>query len=62
MPYVFLRNNQYTENIFPAIQQALVSGAVVGAAGDGLTSSATRADYAAAASLPVRDMRTLHTS
>ncbi len=49
LPYCFLRNGQYTENVFPAVLQALDIGVIAGAARDGRTASAARADYAAAA-------------
>jgi NAD(P)H dehydrogenase (quinone) len=44
-----LRNSLYTENFAPSIRQAVVSGKLVGSAGDGCVASATRGDYAAAA-------------
>lgn len=47
--YTFLRNGWYTENYTGALPGAVQAGAVVGSAGDGRISSATRADYAAAA-------------
>ena len=49
LPVVLLRNSWYVENWTEQIPVALEHGAVVGAAGDGLVSAATRADYAAAA-------------
>jgi len=49
MTYTFLRNGWYTENYAGALPGAVQAGAVVGSAGDGRISSATRADYAAAA-------------
>ncbi len=51
LPFSFLRNGQYTENVFPAVLQALESGVIVGAAREGRTASAARADYAAAAAV-----------
>jgi NAD(P)H dehydrogenase (quinone) len=49
LPYVFLRNGwyfeNYTENLAPAFQY----GAILGSAGQGRISGATRADFAAAA-------------
>lgn len=47
--YTFLRNGWYTENYAGSIPGALQAGAVMGSAGDGRISAATRADYAAAA-------------
>ena len=49
IPFTILRNGWYTENDTAAIGGALAGGAVIGSAGDGRISSATRADYAAAA-------------
>ena len=49
IPFTILRNGWYTENDTAAIGAALAGGAVIGSAGDGRISSATRADYAAAA-------------
>lgn len=49
LPHVFLRNGWYTENYTGFIAAALAHGAVIGSAGDGRVSSATRDDYAAAA-------------
>ncbi len=46
---VVLRNGWYTENQTASIPVALAHGAVLGCAGDGRFSSASRADYAAAA-------------
>ncbi|RIV29814.1 SDR family oxidoreductase [Micromonospora radicis] len=48
LPYVFLRNSWYLENYLPQLPTYLEHG-VVGAAGDGRISAATRADFAAAA-------------
>jgi len=50
LPYTFLRNAWYTENYTPQIPGYLEHG-VVGAAGEGRVSLATRADYAAAAAV-----------
>lgn len=47
--YVFLRNGWYLENYVGQIAGALENGVVLGAAGDGLISAATRTDYAQAA-------------
>lgn len=49
VPYVILRNGWYTENYTGAIPAAVQAGALVGSAGDGRISSATRADFAEAA-------------
>ncbi len=47
--YVLLRNGWYTENYTDQLLGYLNSGVVLGAAGDGKISAATRADYAEAA-------------
>lgn len=49
LPVVLLRNSWYLENYTGQVTTALEHGAVLGAAGDGRVSAATRADYAAAA-------------
>jgi NAD(P)H dehydrogenase (quinone) len=49
LPYVFLRNSWYLENYTAQIATALEHKAILGSAGSGLVSAATRADYAAAA-------------
>lgn len=49
VPSVVLRNGWYTENYAAAIGTALQLGALYGAAGEGRISSASRADFAAAA-------------
>jgi NAD(P)H dehydrogenase (quinone) len=49
LPVAILRNNWYIENYTGQIATALEHGAVLGAAGNGRVSAATRADYAAAA-------------
>ncbi|MFC7819293.1 MULTISPECIES: SDR family oxidoreductase [unclassified Streptomyces] len=49
VPYVLLRNGWYHENYTEQLTPALEHGAVVQAAGEGRVSSASRADYAAAA-------------
>ncbi|OWZ92276.1 NAD(P)-dependent oxidoreductase [Sinorhizobium sp. LM21] len=48
LPFVLLRHGWYTENHTPSVPPALQYGAVIGCAGQGRFSSATRADYAAA--------------
>lgn len=47
--YALLRNGWYNENYTESLGQVLEHGAVVQAAGEGKVSSASRADYAAAA-------------
>lgn len=49
LPTVLLRNGWYTENHLAGLAGVLQHDAVLGAAKDGRISSATRADYAAAA-------------
>lgn len=49
LPVVLLRNSWYVENYTGQTATALEHGAVLGAAGDGRVSAATRADFAAAA-------------
>lgn len=49
LPYALLRNGWYHENYTENLAPVLEHNAVVAAAGDGRISSATRADYAAAA-------------
>ncbi|KYK16808.1 MULTISPECIES: NAD(P)H-binding protein [Streptomyces] len=49
VPYVLLRNGWYHENYTEQLAPVLEHGAVGQAAGDGRVSSASRADYAAAA-------------
>jgi NAD(P)H dehydrogenase (quinone) len=49
LPYALLRNGWYNENYTEQLAPVLEHNAVVAAAGDGRISSATRADYAAAA-------------
>jgi NAD(P)H dehydrogenase (quinone) len=51
LPVVLLRNSWYIENWTDQIPVALENGAVVGAAGNGVVSAATRADYAEAAAV-----------
>lgn len=54
IPSVLLRNGWYLENYTSQLPQILQNGAVVGAAGEGRTSAASRADHteAAAAGYP----------
>ncbi|WP_027483207.1 SDR family oxidoreductase [Deinococcus pimensis] len=51
LPYVFLRNGWYTENYTGTLEQTLTQGAILGAAGDGRFTPATRQDYAEAAAV-----------
>lgn len=50
-PFVLLRNGFYNENYSPSIPAAQANGAVIGCAGEGRISTATRADYADAAAI-----------
>lgn len=47
--YALLRNGWYSENYLASAPAALAHGVFIGSAGEGKISSATRADYAAAA-------------
>ena len=49
IPFVFLRNSWYLENYTGNLSSALEHGALLGSAGQGRVSAATRADFAAAA-------------
>ncbi|HWS58686.1 MAG TPA: NmrA family NAD(P)-binding protein, partial [Actinotalea sp.] len=49
-----LRNNWYTENYLGVLDQARAAGEVVASVGDGRVASASRADFAAAASVVLR--------
>lgn len=49
VPFVLLRNSWYFENYTENLAPALQHGALLGSAGDGRISAATRADFAAAA-------------
>ncbi len=49
LPFVLLRNGWYTENYLSKLGPALEHGVVLGGAGEGLISAASRADYAEAA-------------
>lgn len=49
LPVVLLRNSWYIENYTGQVATALQHGVVLGAAGEGRVSAATRADFAAAA-------------
>jgi NAD(P)H dehydrogenase (quinone) len=49
IPYTVLRNGWYTENYAGSIPGAIAGGALLGSAGDGKISAASRNDYAEAA-------------
>ena len=49
LPYVLLRNSWYVELYTEPLATTLANGVIVGSAGDGEVSAATRADYAEAA-------------
>lgn len=49
VPFVLLRNSWYTENYTGTLAQTLGRGVILGSAGNGRVSAATRADYAEAA-------------
>jgi NAD(P)H dehydrogenase (quinone) len=49
IPYTILRNGWYTENYIGTIPGAIAGGALLGSAGEGKISAASRKDYAAAA-------------
>ena len=51
LPHALLRNSWYLENYTGQIASALEHGALLGAAGEGRVSAATRADYADAAAV-----------
>ncbi|WP_330257778.1 SDR family oxidoreductase [Streptomyces murinus] len=51
IPNVLLRNSWYLENYTSQLPRILQNGAIVGAAGDGRISAASRADYAEAAAV-----------
>jgi NAD(P)H dehydrogenase (quinone) len=51
LPFVLLRNGAYTEMYTETLGPALQYGAILGSAGDGKVSGATRADLAAAAAV-----------
>ncbi|BFM50123.1 SDR family oxidoreductase [Marinomonas sp. THO17] len=53
IPYALLRNAWYSENYTAAIGMALEHGAVLGSAGEGKFSTATRLDYAEAAAVVI---------
>ena len=45
IPHTILRNGWYTENYTAGLKQAVEQGAIIGSAGDGKISSATREDH-----------------
>ena len=49
IPHIILRNGWYTENYAGVIPGAIAGGALIGSAGDGKISAASRKDYAEAA-------------
>jgi NAD(P)H dehydrogenase (quinone) len=49
IPYTILRNGWYTENYLGSLHGAIANGAILGSAGSGRISTASRADYADAA-------------
>jgi len=51
LPFALLRNSWYAENYTAQIPVALDNGVILGAAGQGRVSAATRADYAEAAAV-----------
>jgi NAD(P)H dehydrogenase (quinone) len=51
VPFTLLRNGWYTENYTDQLSQYLQRGEILGAAGSGRISAATRQDYAAAAAV-----------
>lgn len=55
IPYVLLRNGWYTENYTDQLMGYLNSGVILGAAGEGKISAATRADFAEAAAVVMLD-------
>lgn len=55
LSHTLLRNGWYTENYTASLGAALAHGAIAGAAGDGLVSSAARADYAEAIAVVALD-------
>ena len=60
IPFTILRNGWYTENYAGAIRGALAGGALIGSAGQGRISSATRADFADAAVAVLTGDRATH--
>ncbi len=55
LSHAFLRNGWYTENYVMSVAPAVEHGALIGSAGDGRVSSASREDYADAAAAVLVD-------
>ena len=55
IPATILRNGWYTENYTGSLGAALAAGALIGAAGEAVLNTATRADYAEALAVAVLD-------
>ncbi|HXZ16519.1 MAG TPA: SDR family oxidoreductase [Roseiarcus sp.] len=55
IPFTILRNGWYTENNTGFVKGAVAGGALIGAAGEGRISGATRADFADAAVVALAD-------
>ncbi len=55
LPHVVLRNGWYTENYTGSLGLAVEHGAMIGAAGEGLLTTAPRADYAEAIAVVAMD-------
>lgn len=55
LPHTILRNGWYTENYTGSLGAALAHGMMAGAAGEGLVSTAARADYAEAIAVVASD-------
>lgn len=53
LTYTILRNGWYNENFLPQLEEARATGRIVGSAGEGLTASAARRDFAEAAAAVV---------
>lgn len=51
IPFTILRNGWYTENYTASVPAAITHGVLIGSAGQGQISSASRADYAEAAAV-----------
>lgn len=51
IPHTILRNGWYTENYVGSVPGSVAAGAIVGSAGEGKISSASREDYAEAAAV-----------
>ena len=58
LPHAFLRNSWYNENYLTAFQIGAAHGAIIGDAGEGRISAASRADYAEAAAAVLAEGRT----